>query len=47
MVDVVADDSLERRNVQLGRRIDGDWEVLSGLRPGERVVLRGAATKGR
>jgi multidrug efflux pump subunit AcrA (membrane-fusion protein) len=31
--------------VQLGRQIDGDWEVLSGLRPGEQVVLRQATVE--
>lgn len=44
MVDVVEGDTLERRHVQLGRRIDGDWEVLSGLRPGEKVVLQEPAS---
>jgi RND family efflux transporter MFP subunit len=45
MVDVVQAESLERRHVQLGRQIDGDWEVLSGLRPGEQVVLRQATVE--
>lgn len=40
MVDVVHDGRLHRRHVQLGRVIDDDFEVLSGLRPGERVVIR-------
>jgi membrane fusion protein (multidrug efflux system) len=39
MVDVVAADAARRRHVQLGRQIDNDFEVLSGLRAGERVVL--------
>lgn len=41
VVDVVDGDQLSRRSVQLGRRIDGDYEVLSGLREGEQVVVRG------
>ncbi|MEQ8787822.1 MAG: efflux RND transporter periplasmic adaptor subunit [Pirellulaceae bacterium] len=47
MVDVAEDGSRQRRHVQLGRRIDDDYEVLSGLRPGEKVVLWKATTKGR
>ncbi len=39
MVDVVSGDTTRRRHVQLGRKIDGDVEVLSGLRAGEQVVL--------
>jgi RND family efflux transporter MFP subunit len=47
MVDVAEDGSLERRHVQLGRKIDDEYEVLSGLRPGEQVVLWNKATRGR
>ncbi len=39
MVEVAERDGLRRRSVQLGRHLNGDWEVLAGLRPGERVVL--------
>ncbi len=39
MVDVAVDKSLERRNVQLGRRLGEDIEVLSGLAAEELVVL--------
>jgi RND family efflux transporter MFP subunit len=39
MVDVVHGDTTQRRHVQLGRQIDGDYEVLAGLQAGERVVL--------
>lgn len=41
MVDVAGDNGLERRNLQLGRQIDGKQyaEVLSGLKPGEKVAL--------
>jgi RND family efflux transporter MFP subunit len=39
LVDVVADEQLWRRYVQLGRTIGSDIEVLSGLQPGERVLL--------
>jgi len=47
MVDVAEDGSLERRHVQLGRKIDDEYEVLSGLRPGEQVVLWNKATRGQ
>ena len=40
MVDVVRQGAIERRTVQLGRVIEGQYEVLSGLTPGEIVVLR-------
>ena len=39
MVRVWQDGRLERRSIQLGRRFDEDYEVLSGLKPGEKVVL--------
>jgi RND family efflux transporter MFP subunit len=39
MVDVVRAGERQRRHVQLGRSIEQDFEVLSGLRPGETVVL--------
>lgn len=42
MVDVVWQDAIKRRTVQLGRVIEGQCEVLSGLTPGEIVVLRAA-----
>jgi membrane fusion protein, multidrug efflux system len=42
MVDVVREGAIERRTVQLGRLIEGDYEVLSGLASGESVVLRAA-----
>jgi RND family efflux transporter MFP subunit len=41
MVDVVRQDTIERRTVQLGRVIDGEYEVLSGLASGEVIVLHG------
>ena len=47
MVDVASDDTARRRHVQLGRRINDDFEVLSGLRAGERVVLRNQDAAGR
>lgn len=40
LVEVARDGQVERRSVQLGRRMDDDWEVLSGLRAGELVVVR-------
>ncbi len=39
MVDVVRDGRLERRTVQLGRSYGDQFEVLSGLAPGETVVV--------
>lgn len=39
MVNVVVEGRVERRSVQLGRRLNGEVEVLSGLVPGERVTL--------
>jgi HlyD family secretion protein len=38
MVDVVSNGRVERRTVQLGRAIGGEFEVLSGLASGETVV---------
>lgn len=49
VVDVVDGNTVRRRAVQLGRQIDEGYEVLSGLRPGESVVLADssvAATRG-
>ena len=39
MASVVEEGVVKRRHVQLGREIGGDVEVLSGLAPGEKVVL--------
>ncbi|MCA9159230.1 MAG: efflux RND transporter periplasmic adaptor subunit [Planctomycetales bacterium] len=39
LVDVRSDNGLIRRNVQIGRRLGDDIEILSGLRPGEQVLL--------
>jgi HlyD family secretion protein len=39
MVDIVRDGRVERRTVQLGRAIGDRFEVLSGVAPGETVVL--------
>lgn len=41
-VDVVSGDLLVRRAVRLGRTIDGEIEVLSGIRAGEKVVVDSA-----
>lgn len=43
MVDVVLDgDRLERRSIQIGREIERQFEVLSGLTVGERVAVPAA-----
>ncbi|MGC8792581.1 MAG: efflux RND transporter periplasmic adaptor subunit [Bryobacteraceae bacterium] len=42
LVDVVAQGRLERRAAQLGRAVGDQFEVLSGLAPGETVVVRQA-----
>ncbi|TWT49298.1 Multidrug resistance protein MdtE precursor [Rubripirellula amarantea] len=39
LVDAVDGETLNRRSLQLGRRIGNDVEVLSGLRAGERVAM--------
>lgn len=39
MVRVLEEDRLRRRLIQIGRRLGDDFEVLSGLRPGEKVVV--------
>jgi len=39
LVDVVNGQTIERRLVRLGRDMDGNVEVLSGLRPGENVAI--------
>jgi multidrug efflux pump subunit AcrA (membrane-fusion protein) len=41
-VDVASDGSRSRRAVRTGRVIDGQLEILSGLAPGERVVVDAA-----
>lgn len=39
MVDVIEEGRLRRRSVQLGRQVDGAYEVLSGLQAGDKVAL--------
>lgn len=40
LVDVVLDDVVHRRHVRVGRTLDGDIEILSGLSVGELVVVK-------
>jgi len=40
MVEAIRGGRVERRTVTLGRAIDSRYEVLSGLRAGESVVLQ-------
>ncbi|MBX7168962.1 MAG: efflux RND transporter periplasmic adaptor subunit [Pirellulales bacterium] len=47
MVDVATAGRVVRRDVQLGRRFDDDYEVLAGLKPGEQVLVPGVSTQGR
>lgn len=42
VVDEAADNTLERREVEIGARRPGSVEVVSGLTAGEKVVTRGA-----
>jgi membrane fusion protein (multidrug efflux system) len=45
-VRVVGDgDTVSTRNVTVGERVGSRWIVASGLEPGQRVVVEGAATK--
>lgn len=39
MVDLVVERRLERRSVRLGRHLDGRYEVLAGLKEGDRVAV--------
>jgi len=39
MVQVIEDEKLHRRNIQTGRSIGADMEVLAGLRPREKVAI--------
>jgi RND family efflux transporter MFP subunit len=45
IIQVVEEGQLLRRNILTGRTIGADLEVLSGLRPGERVVLPANGTE--
>jgi len=47
MVQVVEDGKVRRRNIQTGRSIGADMEVLAGLRPGEKVVLSSSSKEAR
>jgi RND family efflux transporter MFP subunit len=40
LVEVAEDGQFRRRSVQLGRQLREGYEVLSGLKPGEKVVLQ-------
>ena len=39
LVDVADRNGVQRRSVRLGRLLEQGYEVLTGLRPGEQVVL--------
>lgn len=45
LVDVIHDDTTQRRAVRTGRVFDENVEILSGLTQGERVVVAGSAQK--
>jgi RND family efflux transporter MFP subunit len=47
MIDVQDADAVRRRSIQLGRRIGASYEVLAGLRTGEKIVLRKRQEEGR
>ena len=38
----IGEDTFEIRSIQEGRRVDGQVEILDGLRPGERIAVEGA-----
>jgi multidrug efflux pump subunit AcrA (membrane-fusion protein) len=38
----IGNNRYQRRNVTLGRSIDGSLEIVSGLNPGDTVVSEGA-----
>lgn len=38
---VADDDTVVRRDVELGEQGDGEWVILAGLKPGERVIVDG------
>ncbi len=40
-VAVVDDDKVAFRNVKVGLRVDAQWVIEEGLKPGERVVVEG------
>ena len=46
MVDVIVEGRVLRRDVQLGRRLEQDVEVLAGLAPGEKLLLPKATETG-
>lgn len=41
---VVADGKAQRRNVEVGYRNNGDYEIVAGIEPGESVVVTGQAS---
>jgi RND family efflux transporter MFP subunit len=45
MVEVIDAERVLRRSIQLGRRLEDDYEVLAGLRPGESVLVRSRPTE--
>lgn len=47
MVQVVEGEKVRRRNIQTGRAMKADMEVLAGLRPGDRVVVSSSSKEGR
>ena len=38
---IKADGTVDYRKVELGRRMDAEWEVISGLEDGQTVVVKG------
>ena len=47
MVDVAVDGRVRRRSVQLGRKLDQDYEVLAGLTASEKVVVHNGGKEAR
>ena len=45
LVEVVTNERIQRRSIQIGRKLEGGFEVLSGLQPGEVVVTDSTGNK--
>jgi multidrug efflux pump subunit AcrA (membrane-fusion protein) len=46
MIYVAHDNRMERRNVQLGRELGDQIQILAGLRSGETIIVRNSPESG-